>query len=60
VVTSGQGDSDAAYALARVRADRGQADSAPALLKRALEAPGIFIHRKDAQEWLDRLTTKAN
>ena len=59
VVASGQGNSDAAYVLARVRADRGQSESVPALLKLALDAPGIFIFRKDAQEWLDRLTTKS-
>ena len=59
VVGSGQGNSDAAYVLARVRADRGQPEAAPALLKLALDAPGIFIFRKDAQEWLDRLTTKS-
>ena len=59
VVDSGQGNSDAAYVLARVRADRGQPEAAPALLKLALNAPGIFIFRKDAQEWLERLTTKS-
>jgi hypothetical protein len=57
VVTSGKGSSDAAYMLARVRADRGHADAAPTLLKTALDAPGLFIFRKDAQQWLDRLTT---
>jgi len=59
VVGSGQGNSDAAYVLARVRADRGHPDAAPALLKLALDAPGIFIFRRDAQDWLDRLTTKS-
>ena len=39
VVGSGQGNSDAAYFLARVQADRGQPDAAPALLKLALDAP---------------------
>jgi len=59
VVSSGQGNSDAAYVLAHVRADRGHPDAAPALLKLALDAPGVFVFRKDAQEWLDRLTTKS-
>jgi len=59
VVGSGQGDSDAAYVLARVRADRGHPEAAPALLKPALNASGVFIFRKDAREWLDRLTTKS-
>jgi tetratricopeptide (TPR) repeat protein len=57
VFNSGKGNSDAAYFLALVKADRGQAESAPALLKTALAAPGLFIFRKDAQQWLDRLTT---
>jgi tetratricopeptide (TPR) repeat protein len=56
VVASGKGSSDAAYILARVRAARGQADAVPKLLKLALSTTGIFIDRKDAQEWLDRLT----
>jgi tetratricopeptide (TPR) repeat protein len=59
VVGSGKGSSDAAYMLARVRADRGHADAAPALLKTALDAPGLFIFRKDAQQWLDRLTSSS-
>ena len=59
VVSSGKGDSDAAYILARVKAARGQADATAPLLKKALDAPGLFICRKDAQEWLDRLTATA-
>jgi len=55
VVSSGKGNSDSAYSLARVKADRGKADAAGPLLKMALNAPGLFIFRKDAQEWLDRL-----
>ena len=58
VVASGKGNSDAAYVLARVKADRGQADAAKTLLKKALDAPGLFTCRKDAREWLDRLTRK--
>jgi tetratricopeptide (TPR) repeat protein len=57
VVGSGKGNSDAAYILALVRADRGHAENAPALLKTALSAPGLFILRKEAQQWLDSLTT---
>ncbi|HZW31791.1 MAG TPA: tetratricopeptide repeat protein [Isosphaeraceae bacterium] len=55
VVDSGQGSSDAAYILARIRADRGHAEAAPALLKAALAAPGLFLGRDDARQWLDRL-----
>ena len=57
VFNSGKGNSDVAYILALVKADRGHPDSAPALLKTALAAPGLFVFRKDAQQWLDRLTT---
>jgi tetratricopeptide (TPR) repeat protein len=57
VLYSGKANSDAAYILAHVRADRGRLDSAPELLKTALAAPGLFIFRKDAEQWLDRLTT---
>jgi tetratricopeptide (TPR) repeat protein len=57
VLNSGKGNSDAAYILALVKSDRGHAESAPALLQTALSAPGLFVFRKDAQQWLDRLTT---
>jgi tetratricopeptide (TPR) repeat protein len=59
VAQSSQASSDALYVLAHVRADRGHAEDAPALLRMALDAQGIFVFRKDAQEWLDRLTTKS-
>jgi tetratricopeptide (TPR) repeat protein len=55
VVESGRGSSDAAYILARVQADRGHAENAPALLETALAAPGFFVSRHDARQWLDRL-----
>ena len=59
VVDSGQGSSDTAYALARVKWDRGHPEGAPGLLKTALSAPGLFICRADAREWLDRLALKS-
>jgi tetratricopeptide (TPR) repeat protein len=59
VVASGKGNSDAAYFLARVKADRGAPDGAASLLRTALAAPGLFLFRKDAQQWLDRLTTSS-
>ena len=55
VVDSGQGSSDAAYILARVRAERGHAEAAPALLQAALATPGLFLGRDEARRWLDRL-----
>ena len=59
VVVSGKANSDVAYVLAHVKAARGQPDAAGPLLKMAVKAPGFFIGRKDAQEWLDRLTATA-
>ena len=59
VASSGRANSDALYSLAQVRAERGHPESVRDLLKLALDAQGIFIFRKDAQEWLERLTTKA-
>jgi tetratricopeptide (TPR) repeat protein len=57
VVASGKGNSDAAYMLARVQADQGHLENAPSLLRTALAAPGLFIFRKDAQEWLERVSS---
>jgi tetratricopeptide (TPR) repeat protein len=59
VVASGKGNSDAAYMLALVQADRGRSDGAAALIKTALKAPGLFVFRSDAQQWLDHQPTKA-
>jgi predicted Zn-dependent protease len=56
VIDSGRGNSECAYILARLKADRGQAQPAVGLLKSALDAPGIFVFRQDARQWLDRLT----
>ncbi len=59
VVDSGQASSDTAYTLALVKAGRGHPEVALALLKAALAAPGLFIHRDDARQWLDRLESSA-
>jgi hypothetical protein len=56
VFNSGLANSDAAYILAQVQADRGHPEAARALLKAALDIPGLFVGRNDAREWLDRLT----
>ena len=55
-VNSGKADSDAAYILARVKAERGHPDEAMILLKKALDAPGLFVARAEAREWLDRVS----
>jgi tetratricopeptide (TPR) repeat protein len=52
---SGKGDSDAAFILALVLAEKGHADKAEPLVKAALQVPGLFIYRNDAQQWLNRL-----
>lgn len=49
---------ETAYYLAHVMSDRGRFDNARALLKAAVDAPGNFPHRKDAQDWLERITKK--
>ena len=56
VFNSGKGSSDAAYFLALVKSERGQTENIPVLLKTALAAPGLFMFRKDAQQWLDQLS----
>lgn len=55
VVNGGKANSDAIYILARIRADQGHPETAPALVKSALAAPGLFIYKADAQQWLDHL-----
>jgi predicted Zn-dependent protease len=59
VVASGKGDSDAAYMLALVRSDRGHPEGSAALVRTALSAPGLFVFRNDAQQWLDRQPSTA-
>jgi tetratricopeptide (TPR) repeat protein len=59
VASSGRPTSDALYLLAHVREERGHPEAVKDLLKLALDAPGIFVFRKDAQEWFDRLTTES-
>jgi tetratricopeptide (TPR) repeat protein len=59
IVGSGQGSSDAAFILAQVHTDRGQTGSVVPLLKMAINAQGMFISRRDAQQWLNRLTVAA-
>jgi predicted Zn-dependent protease len=59
VVQSGEGSLDSVYILARVLAECGLPDDARELLKASLAARGLFLARKDAQEWLTRLTGNA-
>ena len=48
-VNSGNCDSDAAYILARVKAERGHPEEAIVLLKKALDAPGLFMAQRGAR-----------
>jgi Tfp pilus assembly protein PilF len=57
-ISGGRATSDMAYYLAHVMADRGRIDDAAKLLQGALKAQGNFTFRKEAQSWLDRITSK--
>lgn len=57
-VSGGTGSSETAYYLAHVLAERGRLDNVQQLLKVALDAPGPFMFRKEAQEWLERMSKK--
>ena len=53
VFNSGKANSDATYVLGLIKSARGQQDPAMSLIKMALAAPGLFLFRNDAQQWLD-------
>ncbi|MBM3225264.1 MAG: hypothetical protein FJZ47_15880 [Candidatus Tectomicrobia bacterium] len=57
-LSNGTNSSETAYYLAHVLAERGRLDDVQQLLKGTLAAPGTFLFRKEAQEWLDRLGKK--
>lgn len=59
-VASGNSTSDSVFYLAQLRSDLGQDDEVKRLLKAALEAPGTFVFRSEAQEWLDRVTKESD
>ena len=59
VYSSGKANSDAAYFLALVQSEQGHPENVAPLLKAALGAPGLFVYRNDARQWLDRLSAKA-
>lgn len=43
--------SDTLYYLARVLASQDHRNSVPELLSKALAAPGLFVHRREAAQW---------
>lgn len=54
-IASGRANSETAYYLAQIAADRGRVDEARELLKKAVDAGGPFAYRDEAMEWLGRL-----
>lgn len=57
--SAGNASSETAYYVAHLLADRGQLEEVKRLLKTAIEAPGIFVHRTRARQWLERLSQQA-
>ena len=57
-ISGGKANSETAYFLSHVLVDRGLPSKARDLLNAALEAPGSFPYRQDAQAMLARLPTK--
>lgn len=57
-VAGGTASAETAYFLAHVLTAKGQSDRARELLQAAVAAPGHFLFRKDAQEWLARTENK--
>lgn len=58
-LAKGNASSDTAFYLARLLNQAGKADEVKTLLKLALEAPGHFSYRKDAQAMLDQVSKKS-
>lgn len=56
----GQSSSDTAYYLARVLAGRGRLERVTELLQSAIETPGPFVFREEAQRWLAQLRAKVS
>jgi tetratricopeptide (TPR) repeat protein len=54
-VAKGSVPSDGVYILARVLAHRNKQDESQRWLRRALDAPGRFAFREEAQAWADEL-----
>lgn len=54
----GRANSDTAYYLAHVLADRQRYNEVAQLLESAINAPGRFTFREEAQEWLDKLRAR--
>ncbi len=57
-LSQGKSSAETAYYLAHVLSERGRMDDAQKLLRGALATSGPFVFRKEAQEWLERMTKK--
>ncbi len=57
--SAGGASSQTAYFLAYLLADRGQIEDAERLLRTAIDAPGVFVDRVAAKQWLDDLVKQA-
>jgi tetratricopeptide (TPR) repeat protein len=57
-VSGGQATSDMVYLWAIFLNERGRADDARAALQKALEAPGVFFNRKEAEALLSQIKPK--
>ncbi len=56
--TGGRITSDGAYYMANVYADRGKLDQVRLMLKGAIDSPGRFAFRKDAEDWYRAIEKK--
>jgi tetratricopeptide (TPR) repeat protein len=54
-LSSGMASADASYYLARVLEKNGKMTDVPKLLRGALDVKGLFVHRKEAQTWLNEI-----
>ena len=57
-ISGGRATSETAYYLARVMAETDRLDEVRTLLERALASDGRFLHRDDAQAWLEQVSMK--
>lgn len=57
-ISGGTATPETSYYLAHVMSDRGKLDAAKQLLNAAVQAKGNFLFRKEAQDWLERLSKK--
>ncbi len=57
--SSGQASADTAYYLAKVLYDRAKYTEAQEILKKALDNKGVFVNRKDAEDFMVEVAKQA-